>query len=451
MRLNRFATFARLALATAALSLIADPAFAQHVKTPQPARPAHDLAVVSPESVGFSSERLDRLHALMQQAVDNHQVAGVVTILARHGKVVDSRAYGMRNIETKTPMTADTIFRDYSMSKPITGVAMMILYEEGKWLPSDPISKYIPEFAHLKVYAGTGADGKMILVDPVHPPTMRELMTHTAGFTYGIFGDTPVDKMVRNAKLFQSTDLHEFVTKLAGIPLLYQPGTKWVYSVSMDVQGYIVEKLSGQSLPDFMRDHIFTPLGMKDAGFYVPQDKWSRFASVYWVTPEGGLSPTGPLTVNKRDFAQQPSLPSGGGGLVSTAGDYFRFAEMLAHNGELDGTRILSPASVHLMSSNHLPPSLLSGEYGIGYQQMRPGFGYGYNCAVVFDPPEANLPEGKGTFFWDGAAGTWFWIDPTNDIVFVGMIQRMGAHPESENLQYLSRSVIYGALVDPSK
>jgi CubicO group peptidase (beta-lactamase class C family) len=451
MRLKRFATFARVAIATVALVSIADPAFAQLAKKPQPTRSAHDLAVVSPESVGFSSERLDRLHTLMQDAVDHHQVSGVVTILARHGKVVDSRAYGMRDIETKTPMTADTIFRDYSMSKPITGVAMMILYEQGKWLPSDPISKYIPEFAHLKVYAGTGADGKMILVDPVHPPTMRELMTHTAGFTYGIFGDTPVDKMVRGANLFQSKDLHEFVTRLAAIPLLYQPGTRWVYSVSMDVQGYIVEKLSGQSLPDFMRDHIFTPLGMKDAGFYVPQDKWSRFASVYWVTPEGGLSPTGPLTVNKRDFSQQPTLPSGGGGLVSTAGDYFRFAEMLAHNGELDGTRIISPAAVRLMSSNHLPPSLLTGEYGIGYQVMRPGFGYGYNCAVVFDPPEANLPEGKGTFFWDGAAGTWFWIDPANDIVFVGMIQRMGAHPESENLQYLSRSVVYGALVDPSK
>ena len=451
MRFEQSRFKARLAFAAVVIGLGTAQSFSQPARASQPARGIPALALVNPESVGFSSERLERLHTLMQQAVDNHQVSGVVTVLARHGKVVDYRAYGMRNIEAKVPMTTDTIFRDYSMTKPITGVAMMILYEEGKWLPSDPIAKYIPEFSRLKVYAGTGADGKMILADPVHPPTMGELMTHTAGFTYGIFGGTPVDKMVRDADLFQSKDLHEFVTRLASLPLLYQPGTKWVYSVSMDIQGYIVEKLSGQTLPDFMRDHIFTPLAMKDAGFYVPQDKLSRFASVYWVTPEGGLSPTGPSTVNKRDFTQRPGLPSGGGGLVSTAGDYFRFAEMLAHNGELDGKRIISPASVRLMSSNHLPPSLLTGEYRIGYQVMRPGFGYGYNCAVVFDPPEANLPEGKGTFFWDGAAGTWFWIDPTNDVVFVGMIQRMGAAPGSENLQYLSRSVVYGALVDPAK
>lgn len=410
-----------------------------------------DVTPVKPETVGFSSERLERLHTLMQDAVDSQQVAGVVTVLARHGRVVDYRAYGMRDIASKTAMTKDTIFRDYSMTKPVTAVAMLELYEQGKWLPSDPISKYIPKFAHLKVFNGMGDDGKMILVDPIHPPTIGELMTHTAGFTYGIFGDTPVDKMYRDANLFASKSLQEFVTKLAEIPLLYQPGTKWVYSVSMDVQGYIVEQLSGKSLPEYMRENIYTPLGMKDAGFYVPQDKWSRFATVYWVDPKGGLSATGPEIVNHRDFNKEPAMPSGGGGMVSTIEDYYRFAQMLADGGELNGKRLLAPATVKLMSSNHLPPHLLTGEFRIGYQVMRPGFGYGYNCAVVFDPPEANLPEGKGTFFWDGAAGTWFWIDPANDIVFVGMIQRMGAKPESENLQYLSRAVVYGALVDPAQ
>jgi CubicO group peptidase (beta-lactamase class C family) len=411
-----------------------------------------DMTVVKPEMVGFSSERLERLHTLMQEAVDHQQVAGVVTLLARHGRVVDYCAYGMRNIASNTAMTKDTIFRDYSMTKPVTGVAMLELYEQGKWLPSDPISKYIPEFAHLKVFSGVDADGKMILVDPVHPPTMRELMTHTAGFTYGIFGDTPVDKMYRDAHLFASTSLSEFVTKLAQIPLLYQPGTKWVYSVSMDLQGYIVEQLSGKPLPAYMRENIYAPLGMKDAGFYVPQDKWSRFATVYWVDPKsGGLSATGPETVNHRDFDKEPAMPSGGGGMVSTIEDYYRFAQMLGNGGVLDGKRLLAPATVKLMTSNHLPPQLLTGEFHIGAQVMRPGFGYGYNCAVIFDPPEANLPDGKGTFFWDGAAGTWFWIDPTNDLIFIGMIQRMNAQPTSENLQYLSRSVVYQALVDPAK
>lgn len=414
--------------------------------------PATDLTPVKPETVGFSTQRLERLHTLMQEAVDHQEVAGVVTLLARHGKVVDYRAYGMRDIASKTPLTKDTIFRDYSMTKPVTAVAMMLLYEQGKWLPNDPIAKYIPEFAHLKVYAGMGADGKMILVDPVHPPTMRELMTHTAGFSYGFFGDTPVDKMVRDEHLLESKDLHEFITKLAGIPLLYQPGSRWVYSVSMDVQGYIVEQLSGKTLPEFMRENIYAPLGMKDAGFYVPAEKRNRFATLYWVNHDtGALStqPAGNLTVS--DYATQPTMPSGGGGMVSTIEDYYRFAQMLGNGGTLGGTRLLAPATVKLMGSNHLAPELLTGEFGIGYQVMRPGFGYGYNCAVVFDPPMANLPDGKGTFFWDGAAGTWFWIDPTNDIVFVGMIQRMNAGAKSENLQYLSRNVVYGALVDPAK
>jgi CubicO group peptidase (beta-lactamase class C family) len=417
----------------------------------QPTRPATDLTVTVPESVGFSSERLEHLHALMQQTVDKKQVAGIVTVLARHGKVVDYRTYGQRDMASGAPMTKDVIFRDYSMTKPVTGVAMMILYEQGKWLPSDPIAKFVPEFAHLKVYKGVDADGKIILVDPDHAPTMRELMSHTAGFTYGFFGNTPVDQMYRDAHLLDSKNLQEFIEKLAKLPLLYQPGKGWTYSMSMDVEGYIVEKLSGKSLPDFMRENIFNPLGMKDAGFYVPAEKRDRFSAVYTTGPNGDLVAAASSSSGRAtDYTAEPGMPSGGGGMVSTAADYYRFAQMLLDGGQLDGKRILAPATVKLMTSNHIPTELLTGQFGIGSQIMRPGLGYGYNCAVVFDPPEANLPEGKGTFYWDGAAGTWFWVDPTNDVVFIGMIQRM-LGPASPNLEFESRSLIYGALVDPGK
>jgi CubicO group peptidase (beta-lactamase class C family) len=436
----------RSLLVAIAFSLGAVPSPAQ-----QPVHPASDLTIVRPETVGFSSERLERLHALMQESVDQKQIAGIVTILARHGKVVDYRTYGQRDMETGAPMTKDVIFRDYSMTKPVTGVAMMILYEQGKWLPSDPIAKYIPEFAHLKVFNGTDPDGKPILVNPDHAPTMRELMSHTAGFTYGFFGNSPVDKMYRDARPLDSKNLQEFIDKISQLPLAYQPGKGWAYSMSMDIEGYIVEKLSGQSLPDFMRDQIFKPLDMKDAGFYVPAGKRARFSAVYTTGKNGELmlaaaAPSGRST----DYAAEPTMPSGGGGMVSTAADYYRFAQMLLNRGELDGKRILSPATVKLMTSNHVPAELLTGQFGIGQMVMRPGFGYGFNCAVVFDPPEANLPEGKGTFFWDGAAGTWFWVDPTNDVVFIGMIQRM-LGPASPNLEFESRAVVYGALVDPSK
>ena len=272
MRLIPSALRAAALSASVALSVSAVVAQAQQGAKP-PAHPAFDMTVVKPETVGFSPEGLERLHQFMQQAVDQKQVAGIVTILARHGKVVDYSAYGYRDMAAAAPMTKDVIFRDFSMTKPVTGVAMMILYQQGKWLPSDPIAKYVPEFAHLKVYKGVDSAGNVILTDPDHPPTMRELMSHTAGFTYGFFGDTPVDKMYRDANLLGSANLQEFIDKLAKIPLLYQPGQGWTYSMSMDIEGYIVEKLSGKSLPDFFRDNIFTPLGMRDAGFYVPADK----------------------------------------------------------------------------------------------------------------------------------------------------------------------------------
>lgn len=443
MRIDRFACVAAVAMASV-LSFCA--VAQQSSKTTRTGKTtSFDLTVVKPESVGFSSERLERLHALIQGEIDKKQLAGAVTILARHGKVVEYRTYGKKDLASGAPMTKDTIFRDYSMTKPVTGVAMMILYEEGKWQPSDPIAKYVPEFAHLKVFKGMDADGKMILADPDHAPTMRELMTHTAGFTYGFISNTPVDKMYRDAKVLGSANLQEMIDKLAKIPLMYQPGKGWAYSISMDIQGYIVEKLSGQSLPEFMREHIYTPLGMRDAGFYVPEEKRARFATLYRANPQGEL-----IAGELGDYAKEPTMASGGGGMVSTAEDYFRFASMLANRGELDGKRVLAPSTVKLMTTEHVPDELLTGEFGIGMSVIRPGFAWGYDCAVIFDPGKANLSDGKGTFFWDGAAGTWFFVDPTNDIVFVAMIQRMTS-PDNHPLEYKAHVAVDQALVDPAK
>lgn len=247
----------------------------------------------------------------------------------------------------------------------------------------------------------------------------------------------------------QSPNLQDMINKLATFPLNYQPGKGWTYSISMDIEGYLVEKLSGQPFPEFMRDRIFTPLEMKDTNFFVPEQKRSRFATNYRGDPQGHIVPTAAAN-DGPDYATLPAAPSGGGGLVSTAEDYYRFAQMLANGGELGDKRILAPATVKLMTSNHLPANLLTGEFGIGQHIMRPGFGYGFNCAVIFDPAEAGMPDGKDTFFWDGAAGTWFWVDPTNDVVFVGMIQRM-RHPDNHTLLYRSHAAVYQALVDPSK
>ena len=404
---------------------------------------------VTPESVGFSTERLARLDAAMQKQVDDKQLAGIVTILARHGKIVEEKAYGKKDLATGTPMTTDTIFRIFSMTKPITGVAMMILYEEGKWHPSEPIAKYIPEFAHLKVYAGVDKDGKMILEDPVHPPTIGELMSHTAGFTYGVFGKTPVDKMYSEQQILGSDNLQQMIDKLAKTPLLYQPGTKWVYSISMDIQGYLIEKLSGQSLPDFVQQRILGPLKMKDTGFFVPKEKRDRFASLYGEGADGKLIPsTSEGNSPKTNYSVKPGLASGGGGLTSTAEDYLRFAQMLLNRGELDGVRILAPGTVKLMTTNHLAPNLLTGEFSIGAATMRPGLGWGYDCAVFYDPLAANEIVGKDTFFWNGAADTWFWIDPTNDLIFVGMTQRMGG-PGWPEVEQLSRPTVYQSLINP--
>jgi CubicO group peptidase (beta-lactamase class C family) len=405
------------------------------------------LAEAKPETVGFSSERLKRLDAGMKAIVDNKQLAGVATTVTRHGQVVQQMVYGQADLASNAPLQKDTIVRIYSMTKPITGVAMMILYEEGKWKPSDPISRYIPEFKDLKVFKSLDADGKPVVDLPGHPPTMGELMSHTAGFTYGLFGSTPVDKMYGQANPLAATSLQDFINRIAPLPLAYEPGQGWVYSVSVDIQGYLVEKLSGQPFADFLRERIFEPLGMSDTAFFVPANKLSRLATIYQLTPNG-------LTAMPRDpnVSTPPGFASGGGGLYSTGGDYLRFAQMLANHGELNGVRILAPSSVALMTTNHVPEAVqAAAKFGIGAYRQQPGFGFGFDVAIYQEPTRVGSSVGAGTFLWDGIAGTWFWVDPVNDIVFVGIIQRWAGPSPGPNIEDLSRALTMQALVDPSK
>ena len=405
------------------------------------------LPTATPESVGFAPGALNQMDAGMQDLVDKKHLAGIVTLVARKGKVVQHKAYGMQNLESGTPMKLDTIARIYSMTKPIAGVAMMMLYEEGKWQPTDPIAKHIPEFANLKVYAGE-KDGQPVLEAPAHPPTMGELMSHSAGFTYGLFGNTPVDMIYRANHPLEAPSLQVMIDRLSTMPLLYQPGTRWVYSVSVDIQGYLVEKLSGKTFPDFLRTRIFEPLGMPDTAFFVPQEKLSRVATIYsWNQSKGAL------VADRKDpsIATMPGLPSGGGGLYSTAADYFRFAQMLLNGGELDGKRLLKRSTVDMMHTNVLSEQVLQKNEGIGQALFSPAQGFGYDFAVVLDSARAKRQVGKGSYWWWGAAGTWFWIDPTNDLVVIGLIQRRGAVPGSTNHEDVSRRVVAEALTHPEK
>ena len=405
---------------------------------------ARDMSETAPEAVGLSAAGLAAIDAALQAEVDKGHLAGVVTLVARHGRVAHLKAMGAKDLASGEPLATDTIFRIYSMTKPVTGAAMMILHDEGRWAPDDPIAKHLPAFEGARVFAGLADDGSPILAAPDHAPTMRELMTHSAGLSYG-FSELPIDKMYQAARVWQSESLGEFAAKVGKLPLAYQPGSMWLYSMSMDIQGAVIEALSGQSLADFMHSRIFGPLGMEDTGFWLPAEKKPRLATLYRTSDSRGLVHV-ERALLPTDYFSPPAVPSGGGGLVSTALDYARFAQMLLNKGELEGVRILSPEAVTLMSTNHLPPALMSGAFGVGAQQMRPGFGHGFDCAVFTDPELAGLPVGKGTFQWDGAAGTWFWIDPVNDVVFVGMIQRMAQH-ERTNCQQLTQKMMADAIL----
>ena len=404
----------------------------------------HDLSRAAPAEVGLSEAGLAAIDSYLQGWIDKGVVAGLVTLTARHGKIIHTSTLGQKDLATGEPMALDTIFRIFSMTKPVTAVGMMILHDRGLWSPEDPIAKHLPAFAGVKVFGGLDSDGAPILIAADHEPTLRELLTHTAGLTYGREPMGGLEALYETANVWGSTNLTDMAARLGALPLAYQPGTKWIYSLAMDVQGAIIEKLSGKSLPDFMRDEIFAPLGMVDTAFHTPPEKRSRLATLYRSSSSRGLVPL-PVNPLLPDHEAPPALASGGGGLVSTVGDYARFAQMLLNRGELDGRRIISEQAARLMMTNQLSGEMLANGWGVGHQQIRPGFGYGFNGVVFTDPQAAGIPVGVGTYHWDGAAGTWFWVDPQNDLLFVGMVQLLSE--KSPALQATTQTLMAEAIV----
>ena len=360
------------------------------------------VTLAAPESVGFSSVGLAALTQEMHGLVDAGKLAGVTTLVARHGKVVQFDAYGKRDLEGGLAMQKDTIFRIASMTKPVCGAAMMMLWEEGKWKLTDRVDQHIPQFKGLKVKARDGS-----LVDQATPMTMAQLMSHTAGF--GVNADYESQK-------FGEGNLRGMIDKLAKLPLYTQPGTAWDYGPVVNIQGYVVEQLSGMTLDRFIASRITGPLGMVDTGFWVPPEKAGRVAKVN-TYKDGRIV----QMATQGDPTKKPTLMSGSGGLLSTAEDYWRFAQMMGNGGQMGGKRYLKASTVKLMHASVLQPGVKVDLYG----PDQPGIGFGLDFAVLENPAAANSPQGLDSFYWGGAFGTWFWIDPTNDLVFVGMIQNL--------------------------
>ncbi len=392
-----------------------------------------------PERMGFSPVKLQELENHFQGYVEANKLAGLTTLVARNGKLVHLKAYGVANKETGSAMRQDSVFRVYSMTKPITGVAMMMLWEEGRYKLDDPVSKYLPAFRDQKVFVGLHEDGKFQTEPAAREMTIRDLMRHTSGLTYGLFADTPVDRAYRGAGLFaEETDLKTLVDKLAEQPLLYHPGQAWVYSLATDVQGRLIEVLSGKSLDAFFEDRIFKPLGMVDTGFQVRPDQMDRFVEIYAIDTEKGLTAyRGDMFT---DFTKMPALLSGGGGLVSTTMDYFRFAQMLANGGAYNNTRLLKASSVEMMRKDQLPDNLA------GIAGGKQGLGFGLNVAVVKDIEKAGGKGRNGEYFWGGMANTLFWIDPEEQVVAMMMtnILPSGLYPLRKDM----RRLVYDALAE---
>ena len=409
---------------------------------------AQGLPTARPEDEGFSSERLAYIDTFYSEKIDHGDMAGIVTLVSRHGKIVHFSALGYADVEKHTKMEKNTIFRQYSMTKAIASTALMTLYEQGFFQMDDHISKYLPEFANLRVLRTP--DGPLDeTVAPEHQPTIHDIMRHTAGFTHGLLDDK-FDQQYGKADLFSvDLTLDEMMKRLAKIPLRYQPGTKWTYSMGPDVQARLVEVFSGVPFDEYLQKHIFDPLGMKDTGFWLGPDKADRLATVHWMKdgkltpldeahghPEGDQALIQPWSVNS--YTVNHKRKGGSYGLVATAEDYWRFAQMILNGGELNGVRILSPRTVHFMGQDHLGPA--------GIPEFEKGRGFGLGFEVIENQAAAATLGSDGGLSWGGAAATNFWIDPKEDIVVIAMTQHMRA-PAAQEAVARMRTLVYSALI----
>src|SRR5271166_595303 len=385
-----------------------------------------------PEEIGLSSARLDRLSQVMRDEVARGRVPGAVALIARHGKIGYFESFGRRDPVKDAPMTRDAIFRIYSMTKPIVTVAAMMLFEEGRFLLGDPVSKYLPELANPKVAVARG--DQIELVPAARPVTIQDLLRHTSGLTYEFRGNGPVHKMYMSAKLSSlEMSAAEHVAALGQLPLLHQPGTCWEYGRSTDVIGRLVEVLSGSTLSATLDEQILQPLGMVDTAFHVPPAHHGRLAEAHSRDPQTGTA------VRLMDVRSTPRFESGGAGLVSTAADYARFLQMMQNGGTLDGVRLLSRKTVEFMTSDHL--GSITGASAL----LPAGYGFGLGFAVRLHAGIAQVPGSVGQYFWGGLAGTTFWVDPAEQLFAILLIQAPG---QREYYRMLFRDMVYAAFAD---
>ena len=405
------------------------------------------LPLVSPDQVGLSAARLARISAWMKGWVDSGKLPGLLVAVMRKGELAFAETYGRADVERNKPVRPDTIYRIYSMTKPLTSTAIMMLYEEGRFQLDNPISRFIPAFANSRVCVG-GSRGKLDTVPAERDITFRDLLSHTSGLTYGFMEATPVDALYRskNGIDFQTatTSLKEVVEKLATFPLIAQPGKAWNYSVSTDVLGYLVEVISGQPFEKYLVEKVIKPLGMVDTDFFVPDSKHDRFSANYQAGAGGKLEVIDDPT--KSRYLKPRTVNSGGGGLVSTASDYLRFCKFMLNKGQLDGVRLLGRKTVELKTMNHLKGDMADLGTPRCSESTAEGIGFGLGFSVTLDPAKAHIVGTRGEYSWGGAASTTFWCDPVEDMAVVMLTQLMPSttYPIRRELRVLA----YQAIVD---